>query len=95
MSDIINTSYARDYVVLSASKSEVILRPIEESSLPTYWKEFIKANFEEGTVPEDAIPLVRLTQLPAEVLCVDAYVEYVVEYPTVEVIVPFFIFSIP
>ena len=76
----INTSYARDYVVVSASRDGVILRPVESGSLPTYWKEFISAY-----VSEDVIPTVQLTQLPIEVLRVPAYVDYTIEYPRVEV----------
>lgn len=76
----INTTYVQDYVVVSASRDGVILRPKDSGTLPTYWKEFIS-----GYVSEDVVPTVHLTQLPVEVLRVDAYVDYTVEYPRVEV----------
>ena len=78
---IINTSYKDDvpeYVVVSASRDGVILRPTNPEVLSTYWKEFIS-----GYVHEDVIPTIQLTQLPSEVLKVDAYVDYSIEYPRV------------
>lgn len=83
----INTSYNRKYTVVAVTKDGVILRPIVDAGddpIPSYWKEFIRENTDEP-IPEDAILTVNLTQLPAEVISVDAYVEYVVEYPRVEV----------
>ena len=78
---IINTSYKDDvpeYVVVSASRDGVVLRPTNPEVLSTYWKEFIS-----GYVHEDVIPTIQLTQLPIEVLKVDAYVDYSIEYPRV------------
>lgn len=83
----INTSYNRKYTVVATTKDGVILRPIVEEGadpIPSYWKEFIRENTDEP-IPEDALLTVNLTQLPSEVISVDAYVEYVVEYPRVEV----------
>lgn len=88
MSDFfVNTSYSRKYTVVATTKDGVILRPIvEEGSdpIPSYWKEFLKEKT-DGPIPEDAVLTVNLTQLPPEVISVDAYVDYVVEYPRVEV----------
>lgn len=82
----IDTSYKRNYVVLAVTSEGVILRPISDGDdpIPSYWQEFIKENSDEP-YSEDTVPTLRLTQLPAEVLCVDAYVEYAVEYPRAEV----------
>lgn len=80
-----NTSYDREYVVLSASKDGVVLRPVDANfSIPTYWKEFI-SGYVDVPVPEDVVITLYLTQLPAEVQSVDAYVDYSVEFPRVEV----------
>lgn len=83
----INTSYKRDYVVLAVTREGVILRPVstdDSDPIPSYWKEFIKENVEEP-YSEDMVPTLRLTQLPTEVLCVDAYVDYTIEFPRAEV----------
>ena len=88
MADFIDTSYNRRYTVVAVTKDGVILRPIVEEGadnpIPTYWKEFIR-KYTDEPIPEDAYLTVNLTQLPAEVLSVDAYVDYVVEYPRAEV----------
>lgn len=76
----INTSYAQEYIVVSASRDGVVLRPVGVDNIPTYWKEFVSAY-----VSEEVVPTIHLTQLPVEVLRVDAYVDYSVEYPRVEV----------
>ena len=88
MADFIDTSYNRRYTVVAVTKDGVILRPIVEEGadnpIPSYWKEFIR-KYTDEPIPEDAYLTVNLTQLPAEVLSVDAYVDYVVEYPRAEV----------
>lgn len=84
MAGFINTSYLQYYVVVSASSEGVILRPVDDEALSTYWKEFLDG-YIDGPVPTDVKPTIHLTQLPAEVLKVDAYVDYVIEYPRVEV----------
>ena len=84
MAEFINTSYQRYYVVVSASSEGVILRPVDDEALSTYWQEFLEG-YIDGPVPTDVKPTIHLTQLPAEVLKVDAYVDYVIEYPRVEV----------
>ena len=84
---LLSTSYKhRDYVVVDITPTEVILRPVEsdDGSLSTYWQEFIKGRY-TLPIPEDAIPHIHITGLPAEVLSVDAYVDYTVEYPRVSV----------
>ena len=88
MAEIINTSYEREYVVVSATRSQVILRPLVkdgEDPIPTYWKEFLGLYDDDPNAPDDHTFTIYLTQLPAEVLSVDAYVDYVVEYPRVEI----------
>lgn len=83
----VNTSYSRKYTVVAVTNEGVILRPIVESGddpIPSYWREFIKANT-DAPIPEDTLLTVNLTQLPTEVISVDAYVDYVVEYPRAEV----------
>lgn len=84
MAEFINTSYQQYYVVVSASSEGVILRPVDDEALSTYWKEFLDG-YIDGPVPTDVKPTIHLTQLPAEVLKVDAYVDYTIEYPRVEV----------
>lgn len=84
MADFINTSYQQYYIVVSASAEGVILRPVDDEALSTYWQEFL-GGYIDGPVPTDVKPTIHLTQLPAEVLKVDAYVDYVIEYPRVEV----------
>ena len=84
MAEFINTSYQQYYVVVSASSEGVILRPVDDEALSTYWQEFLEG-YIDGPVPTDVKPTIHLTQLPAEVLKVDAYVDYVIEYPRVEV----------
>lgn len=83
----VNTTYNRKYTVVSATKDGVILRPVVEDGndpIPSYWREFIRVNTDDP-VPEDSILTINLTQLPPEVISVDAYVDYVVEYPRAEV----------
>lgn len=82
--EFINTSYKQYYIVVSASADGVVLRPVEEPNLSTYWKEFLEGYIDEP-IPEDVRPTIHLTQLPVEVLKVDAYVDYAIEYPRVEV----------
>lgn len=84
MAEFINTSYQQYYIVVSASAEGVILRPVDDETLSTYWKEFLDG-YIDGPVPTDVKPTIHLTQLPAEVLKVDAYVDYTIEYPRVEV----------
>ena len=84
MAEFINTSYQQYYIVVSASAEGVILRPVDDEALSTYWKEFLDG-YIDGPVPTDVKPTIHLTQLPAEVLKVDAYVDYTIEYPRVEV----------
>jgi len=84
MADFINTSYQQYYIVVSASAEGVILRPVDDEALSTYWQEFL-GGYIDGPVPTDVKPTIHLTQLPAEVLKVDAYVDYTIEYPRVEV----------
>lgn len=84
MSEFVDTSYKQSYIVVSSSSDGVVLRPVDDGSLLTYWREFLSGYVTEP-LPEDVLPIITLTQLPAEVLKVDAYVDYVVEYPRVEV----------
>lgn len=84
MNDFIDTSYKRSYIVVSASADGVVLRPVEDETLLSYWREFL-SGYITDPLPEDVIPIITLTQLPIEVLKVDAYVDYVVEYPRVSV----------
>lgn len=84
MADFINTSYQQYYIVVSASAEGVILRPVDDKALSTYWQEFL-GGYIDGPVPTDVKPTIHLTQLPVEVLKVDAYVDYIIEYPRVEV----------
>lgn len=84
MSEFVDTSYKQSYIVVSASSDGVVLRPVDDDKLLTYWREFLSGYVTEP-LPEDVLPIITLTQLPAEVLKVDAYVDYVVEYPRVEV----------
>lgn len=84
MADFINTSYQQYYIVVSASAEGVILRPVDDEALSTYWQEFL-GGYIDGPVSTDVKPTIHLTQLPAEVLKVDAYVDYTIEYPRVEV----------
>ena len=84
MSEFVDTSYKQSYIVVSASSDGVVLRPVDDDKLLTYWREFLSCYVTEP-LPEDVLPIITLTQLPAEVLKVDAYVDYVVEYPRVEV----------
>ena len=88
MDNIVNTSYTRDYVVVSADRTQVVLRPVVSDgsdSLPTYWKEFINLFGDDPLSAPDTDITIYLTQLPTEVITVDAYVDYVVEYPRVEI----------
>lgn len=82
MSSIINTSYRQQYVVVSATSTEVVLRPVDDSLLQTYWREFLSGYID---IPEDAAIVIHVLGLPPEVVRLDAYVEYAVEYPQVEV----------
>lgn len=84
MSEFVDTSYKQSYIVVSASADGVVLRPVDDDTLLTYWREFLSGYVTEP-LPEDVLPVITLTQLPAEVLKVDAYVDYVVEYPRVSV----------
>lgn len=84
MAEFINTSYKQYYIVVSASADGVVLRPVDDAKLATYWREFLEGYIDEP-IPEDVKPTIRLTQLPAEVLRVDAYVDYAIEYPRAEV----------
>ena len=78
MSEFVDTSYKQSYIVVSASADGVVLRPVDDDTLLTYWREFLSGYVTEP-LPEDVLPVITLTQLPAEVLKVDAYVDYVVE----------------
>lgn len=80
----VDTSYKRKYTVVAATKDRVILRPLSDDPISSYWMEFISGYISEP-LPADTVPTLHITQIPAEVITVDAYVEYVVEYPLVEV----------
>lgn len=81
----IDTSYKRQYVVVSATPQLVVLRPLDEDAINSYWRTFISASI-DIPIPEDLrLPTLHITQLPPEVLSVDAYVDYTLEYPRVEV----------
>lgn len=85
---VVDTSYKRDYKVVHVDSNGVVLRPLgtdgstDFDSLATYWKELVHAYYDD---PDTHQIHVYLTQLPVEVLVVDAYVDYVVEYPRVEI----------
>lgn len=80
---IFNTSYGgRDYVVVSATPTEVVLRPVDaESSIPTYWQEFVRAGVAISRSPYT----LHINNLPTSVLHVGAFADYTIEYPRVEV----------
>lgn len=80
----VNTSYVRNYVVVSASSDGVVLRPADNETLMSYWREFL-SGYIDVPVPVDVLPTLHISQLPLDVLKVDAYVDYVIEYPRVEV----------
>lgn len=83
----INTSYIGEYVVVSSNDHEVVLRPVDSDTNPiaTYWKEFLGLYDDDPIIVDPTRATIHLTQLPPSVLCVDAYVEYAVEFPRVTV----------
>lgn len=80
----VDTSYKRKYVVVSATSEGVVLRPVEDGPLSSYWQDFISGYISEPLPPE-LVPTIHLTQVPQEVISVNAYADYVVEYPHMEV----------
>lgn len=86
MSDFfIDTSYLRKYRVIEASSDYVILKPLDDDTIKSYWREFVSGYITEP-LPPDFIPTLRITQIPQDVLIVDAYVDYSIEYPKVDVL---------
>lgn len=87
MAGFINTSYERQYVVVSRSPGQVILRPkcaTEEEAnalLSTYWQEFFSARI----VPKERSLQLRISSVPKPVRRLDAYTPYDLEYPQVVV----------
>lgn len=74
-----DTSYNQAYTVVSATSSHVILRPVDDSLLRTYWREFVSATIDQE------LPALRLklTAVPPAVTRVEANTAYDLEYPRV------------
>lgn len=74
-----DTSYNQAYTVVSATSSHVILRPVDDSLLRTYWREFVSA------IIDQELPALRLklTSVPPSVTRVEANTAYDLEYPRV------------
>lgn len=68
------------YGVTSFSQTDVRLRPANG----TYWKNLV-AQYTSEELGNDVPLTLHLTQLPPEVITVDAYVDYSIEYPRVEI----------
>lgn len=86
MSYFVDTSYGEfRYAVVAVTEEGVILRPLYDGDnpIPSYWNEFI--GMSGGGATSDTLLTVHLSSLPQEVLSVNAYVEYDVEYPRVEI----------
>lgn len=79
MDNILNTSYAQEYVVISADSSRVVLRVKNEELYNTYWKEFIPAELGPDIPPM----YIRIEQVPPEVTLIDQYASYAPEMPIV------------
>lgn len=76
---VTNTSYAREYVVVSKTANMAVLRVIDESLYSTYWKEFISAKVKSKVEPM----YLRLEQVPPETTLVDQYASFIPELPLV------------
>ena len=76
---VTNTSYAREYVVVSKTANMAVLRVVDESLYSTYWKEFISAKVKREVQPM----YLRLEQVPPETTLVDQYASFIPELPLV------------
>ena len=74
---ITNTSYTREYVVVSKTANMAVLRVVDESLYSTYWKKFISANGKREVQPM----YLRLEQVPPETTLVDQYANFIPELP--------------
>ena len=79
-----NTSYARQYAVVSKTDDQVILRVLDSTLYSTYWKEFISATATPET-PTAAPMYLRLEQVPPNATLVDQYASYTPELPIVTI----------
>lgn len=80
MPDFRNTSYDQEYIVVSRSTGQVVLRPTNEALLNTYWKEFVSADIVR---PKVESLYLKLQSLPATVRKLDANTPYALDYPQV------------
>lgn len=78
----IDTSYDQLYTIVSKDSSSVTLRPIGDSLLQTYWRQFLMATVMPLKEPMGPVTI-RLQHAPPEVLRVDAYSALHIEYPQV------------
>ena len=78
MDDFRNTSYLQEYIVVSQAGGTVVLRPVAEALLDTYWKEFISAEA-RGQAPVS----LSLTAVPPAVRSVDVNGPIALDYPSV------------
>ncbi len=74
-----NTSYSREYVVVSRRGNEVVLRVADPALYQTYWKDFKNA---EDIKIVHAMYL-RIEQVPPEAVLVDQYAPFIPELPIV------------
>lgn len=81
----LNTSYAREYVVVSKTATSVVLRVADDSLYRTYWKEFISADVRPvpGPVPPAEHMFLRIEQAPPEIVLIDQFVNFTPELPIV------------
>lgn len=79
----LNTSYARQYTVVSKGPSYVVLRVSDDSLYHAYWQEFLGAEIVPESRPDASPMYLRIEQVPPEIEMVDQYGAFTPELPLV------------